>query len=48
MAIFSSIETIIQINETLLAKFAARLSKFPHETQFGNSSLFFSAKFLIA
>jgi hypothetical protein len=33
--LFSAIETIVQINEGLLAKMQARLSKFPIETKFG-------------
>jgi hypothetical protein len=34
--VFSTVETIIQINDTLLAKIQQRLSKFPSETKFGD------------
>lgn len=36
VSLFSSIETIVQINEGLLAKMQARLSKYPIETKFGD------------
>jgi len=43
--IFSSIETIIQLNQQVVVMMQSRLSKFPHDTRFGDILLSFAAPF---